>query len=332
MTRAQTQPAANTQAASQSSLDTVIEITRQRQNIREQAAAMLEVPQNAVFDLLRDIWRVKTGEESLTDRELHTALCLITKFDLNPFTREIYANRDKHGKVMVIVGIDGWIKILHRCGDYDGHTQDVQFDEAGEAEWVDTTIFSKTRQHPTTYRAYATEYAKLGGFMKAMIPIHMLRLFSFRHATRFFTPIGGHVVTPEEAEWMTEDRRPTDSAGDSLKAAVAESVDHTRAINEIDQRTAGAIAQKPEPIKTALPDLPEPDTEPPSVLDAEPDPTVESASVRHGLLERLRKGRITEKKIQAILADADTFQRIGTLLPTDFDRVTTAASEAKRDE
>jgi len=121
---------------------------------------------------------------------------------------------------------------------------------------------------------------------------------------------------------------PENAAIDALKAAVAESsIDHTRAINEIDQRTARAIAQTSEP---AIPAPPEPETEDRFTLDA--DPGADSASVRDGLLERLRKGRITEKKIQAILVDADTFLRSDSLLPEDFDRVTTAAKEAKRDE
>jgi len=207
-------------------LDATMRETERRQSLKGVAAEKLGVPADKVYDLLRNMWTVSKDQPELTDRELFEGLAMIAKYDLDPFAREIYVTRDKRGKLMKIVGIDGWVKIVHRSGDYDGHEWLSHFDEKGNMEWVDCVIHSRSRTHPTIYRAYAKEYAKLGGFMLANIPWHMLRLFAFRHAARFFTSLGS-VYTEEEASWMsakianTSEPRSLDDLADQLNGRPA---------------------------------------------------------------------------------------------------------------
>jgi len=138
---------------------------------------------------------------------MFSGISMIARFELDPIAREIYVTRDKRGRLMTIVGLDGWVKILDRVDHYDGF--DVQIgpvDDQGHAEWIETRIYSTKRSHPAVYRAFASEYAKMGGFVAGAMPLHMLRIFSLRHAARLFTPLGATCVTPEEAEWL--DRTP----------------------------------------------------------------------------------------------------------------------------
>ena len=186
-------------------LEAAIDATERQQSLKEKAAARFEVTPDTLYPMLRHKWKVKKGEEPFSDSELFLGLCLLMKYDLDPMAKEVYLGRAKDGSLMIIIAIDGWIKIVHRTGDYNGHTQEMHFDEKGDLEWVDTTIYSKSREYPTVYRGFAKEYMRLGGFMKSSLPWHMLRLFSFRHAARFFAPIGGAVVTQEEADWMRDD-------------------------------------------------------------------------------------------------------------------------------
>jgi len=187
-------------------LDAAIAATVDRAaSIRNTAARFLGVPGPKVCALLRNVWRVTKGQPELTDSEMFMGMSLIARYGLDPIAREVYVTRDKSGRLLTIVGIDGWIKILDRTEHYDGWEQECKWSrDETVLDSVTTRIFSKTRSHPTVYTAYRIEYARLGGFMAAedKIPWHMLRLFSLRHAARLFTPIGGSVVMEEEARWM----------------------------------------------------------------------------------------------------------------------------------
>lgn len=182
-------------------LDTVVAATERRQSIASEVAARLGVAPDKACNLLRNVWHTSKGQPPLTDQEMFTGMSLIARFDLDPIAKEVYVTRDGKGRLLTIIGIDGWIKAVLRTDHYNGFEQEEGLDENGQVEWVETRIFSTKLERPTTYRARASEYGKLGGYVAKIIPIHMLKLFSFRHAARFFTPLGG-VSTEEEANWM----------------------------------------------------------------------------------------------------------------------------------
>lgn len=190
----------STEGRTQQPLDPVIAATARRQSVLQSSAAFLGVDPAHIYNVLRGIWSVTKGEPPLTDSEIWRGLALIARYELDPFAREIYVTRNK-GRLMIILGIDGWVRVLDRTEHYDGFEQDIERDEAGTVLSVTTRIYSKAREHPAMYQALASEYAVLGGFMAKQIPIHMLRLFSFRHAARLFVPIGA-CVTEEEARWI----------------------------------------------------------------------------------------------------------------------------------
>lgn len=184
------------------SLETVIRETEERRrSVIMEAASILMVPPNKVLTLLRNVWKVSKGQPEFTDEELFTGLSLIGRYHLDPIAKEVYVTRDKNGRLLNIVGIDGWIKILDRTDHYDGLEQ-VYHEEKGEVVWLETRIYSTKRTRPTVYRAFMREYRALSGFVAEKAPIHMLGIFSLRHAARRFVPLGGHVVTEDEAVFM----------------------------------------------------------------------------------------------------------------------------------
>ncbi len=197
------QPAAgNRFAAAANDLDSVIAQTEsRRKGLFGAAASMLGVPQNKLCDLLRNIWGTSKGQPPLTDQEMWQGIAMIGRYELDPLAREIYVSRSSKGLITVL-GIDGWVKILDRTDHYDGFDVEFLHDAEGKLEWVETVIYSTKRTHPTRYRAFWKEYAKVGGFVSQQMPSHMLRIFSLRHAARLFTSVGGNVVTEEEAAMM----------------------------------------------------------------------------------------------------------------------------------
>jgi hypothetical protein len=194
-------------------LQATLDATEKRQSIASTAAAQLGVEPNKVCELLRNVWKTSRGSDPLSDHELFQGMSLIARFELDPITREIYVTRDGKGRLLTIVGIDGWIKILDRTPHYDGFDQELEFSEDGKTLIaVETTIFSKERSRPAKYKAYANEYARVSGMVAKSMPWHMLRLFSLRHAARLFTPLGGNVVTEEEAEFIKKQDQRSEAA------------------------------------------------------------------------------------------------------------------------
>ena len=126
---------------------------------------------------------------------------MCVKYKLDPVAKEVYLSRAKDGRLMIIIAIDGWIKAVQSTPGFAGFTWEMHF-EGKNLEWVDCFIFSSLRpDHPVVYRAFAAEYAKVAGFIHGKMPWHMLRLFAFRHAARFFAPMSG-AMTEDEARWM----------------------------------------------------------------------------------------------------------------------------------
>lgn len=194
-------PNGTPKAPASATLDQVILETEKRRSIVRVAADKIGVSDHRrLFDLLRKQWPQK--DAPFSDEELFQAVSLIARYDLDPLAREIYCSRDKRGRIMVIVAIDGWIKILHRTEGYDGHEQSIEWDDKGQLFSATTTIHSTQRKYPVVYVAFWKEYAAVGGFVKDQMPSHMLRVFSLRHAARQFAPIGANVVTEAEALYM----------------------------------------------------------------------------------------------------------------------------------
>lgn len=227
-------------------LDRTIEetVAIRQQTIGERAAKRLGIPPGKLLEMMRQIWKVSKGQDPLTDHELFVGLSMVAKYDLDPTCKEIYVTRGNDGKLMVVVGIDGWVKILDRTKHYDGFEQELHFDESGNIEWIETKIYSTKRSKPTVYRAYWKEYQAVAGFMKGKIPIHMLRLFSLHHATRLFTPIGGHVRDESESfMMMAQEPEPVRYSGSKSDVLVKQMA--ARAESAAEQQPT--VEQQPEP-------------------------------------------------------------------------------------
>lgn len=245
-------PAAETTT---SLLDQVLEQPATRPGITAGCAAFLGVEPEKVCNLLRNVWPTGKGEANLSDAEMFMGMSMIARYGLDPVAREVTVTRDKQGRLMTIVRIDGFVKILDRTPHYDGFEWNYKWnDDETHLIWVEAIIHSKTRSVSTSYRALAWEYAVLAGFMGKKIPEHMLRLFALRHATRLFTPLGNSVVTEEEARWMNE----AGNASDTVEA---------------DAALTGAAQPEPDPSADPRAAEQEPQPEaPPEAAQGEPEP------------------------------------------------------------
>ncbi|KKM85203.1 hypothetical protein LCGC14_1291370 [marine sediment metagenome] len=300
-------------------LEAVIAATDRQKAVLDQASEVMGVPPDRVLALLRHKWKVSKDQDPFTDWELFLGASMIGRYLLDPITKEVYLGRAKDGRLMIIVGIDGFIKILDRTDHYDGFEQTYEFDEkTGQMVWCETTIYSTKRSHPTVYKGFASEYAQLAGFMYKKIPWHMLRLFSLRHATRLFTPMGA-VVTEDEAERMgraSSDQQTPPTTLDDLLDRMEQP-----AQQQAEQPSNGS-AESAEPSE-------------PEVAGAQETPQAEAEEdVNEAMLKTYQdvfKKKTSKISCTNLLEEAQKLHNDGALNACEFDRITAMCKSRQKD-
>jgi hypothetical protein len=129
-------------------------------------------------------------------------LSVANEYDLNPFTKEIYAFPSKGGGIVPIVSIDGWITIVQRRPEYNGVRQVEKFGEKGKIEAVTTFIYRKDQEHPTEVTEYFEECERGTDPWKKW-PVRMLRHKSYIQCARYAFGLAG-IYDEDEAERIIE--------------------------------------------------------------------------------------------------------------------------------
>ena len=131
-------------------------------------------------------------------------LIVALNYQLNPFTKELYAIVDK-GKVLPVVGVDGWSRIVNSRGNFDGAEFDVQDDEDGNPYSCTCRIYCKDREHPVEVTEYFKEcYVPPRGGRNGPWQSHprrMLRHKAFIQCARIAFALTG-IYDPDEADRM----------------------------------------------------------------------------------------------------------------------------------
>jgi len=134
--------------------------------------------------------------KAATNEEVAAFCVVAAQYDLNPFTREIYAFASGEKGVTVIVPIDGWCKIVNRHKNAEGELDfdGCEFEEIGgtdgKPDVCTCRMFVKGRNHPIE----ATErYAecKRNTNPWTQHPFRMLRHKAYMQAARYAFGLGG---------------------------------------------------------------------------------------------------------------------------------------------
>ena len=127
-------------------------------------AERFSVDSDKVFDILKaTAFRQKAGSAPVTDEQMMALLIVADQYDLNPFTKEIYAFPDKQNGIVPVVGVDGWSRIINQHPQFDGmefRASDtiVEMPSAKPCpEWMECVMHRKDRKHPTSIREYLDE-------------------------------------------------------------------------------------------------------------------------------------------------------------------------------
>ena len=116
------------------------------------------------FDTLKATAFKQKDGSAPTNEQMMTLLIVAEQYNLNPFTREIYAFPDKQNGIIPVVGVDGWSRIINDHPEYDGiefvySDKMVRMDGAkvDSPEWIEAIIYRKDRTRPIKIREYLDE-------------------------------------------------------------------------------------------------------------------------------------------------------------------------------
>lgn len=143
----------------------------------------------------------KTIMPNGTSQEQTAAFLVVAKqYDLNPFTKEIFAF-PSNGGIQPVVSIDGWLKIINSHPQFDG----MEFEdktEDGALSAVTCRIFRKDRKHPVAVTEYMAECKRPTSTWKQW-PARMLRHKAAIQCARYAFGFAG-IYDPDEAERIRE--------------------------------------------------------------------------------------------------------------------------------
>ena len=139
-----------------------------------------------------------------TQADLDRLLLLSERLGLDPLNNEIYATEvtpeaGKKSRVLLVVGVDGWFKIINSHPQFDG----MRFVESSPGEdglplYIECTIFRKDRRVATSVREYMYEaHTNQGAWLTH--PRRMLRHKAMVQCARACFGLGG-MYEPDEAE------------------------------------------------------------------------------------------------------------------------------------
>lgn len=133
----------------------------------------------------------------VTNEQMAALVLVANQYNLNPFTKEIYAFPDtKSGGIVPVVGVDGWSRIVNENPNFDG--MDFEEVEGG----ITCRIYRKDRSHPVAVTEYLSECARGTAPWKSH-PKRMLRHKAFIQCARYAFAYTG-IYDEDEAERIIE--------------------------------------------------------------------------------------------------------------------------------
>jgi RecT family len=175
-------------------------------------------------------------DKPATNEQMMALLVVAEQYNLNPFTKELFAFVDKTGGIVPSVSVDGWARIVNEHPQYDGSEFHFTPDEGGE---MTCTMYRKDRSHATVLTEYMSE-CKRSSIPWQQTPRRMLRHRAFIQAARLTFGFAG-IYGDDEARQIV-------NMG-SVQYADEETIDPetgeiTRPVSDAAQRARDAVRSK----------------------------------------------------------------------------------------
>jgi phage recombination protein Bet len=171
--------------------------TTTRKGVVQTFAERFDVDPGKVMSLVAStVFKGGKDEPPLTNEEVAAALIVCNAHDLNPFLKEIYAFRSK-GKLLIVVSVDGWSKIVNSRKQFNGIEFEEHFDDSGKIQAVTCKIHRKDCALPVVVTEYTHE-CRRDTIPWNTMPIRMTRNRAYVQCARIAFSISG-IVDDDEA-------------------------------------------------------------------------------------------------------------------------------------
>ncbi|KEZ78352.1 phage recombination protein Bet [Salinisphaera hydrothermalis] len=104
------------------------------------------------------------NDQPITNEQMMALLVVADQYNLNPFTKEIYAFPDKNAGIVPIVGVDGWSRIINEHDSFDGmdfeaSDEFIELDKHHKKcpEYITCRMYRKDRSRPVEITEYLDE-------------------------------------------------------------------------------------------------------------------------------------------------------------------------------
>lgn len=143
----------------------------------------------------------KTGR--VPSREEFAAFLLVAReYRLNPVTREIFAFMAKHGGIVPVVSVDGWLNLVNSHKECDGFSFEIEHDDKGGIVACTCRMYRKDRTHPVEVTEYFAECKRDTDPWKSM-PHRMIRHKAMIQAARYAFGFSG-IYDEDEGRTIAE--------------------------------------------------------------------------------------------------------------------------------
>ena len=145
----------------------------------------------------------------VSNEQMMALLVVADQYDLNPWTKEIFAFPDRNNGIVPVVGVDGWSRIINSNPQFDGMDfVDGPLGKHSIPEWIECVIHRKDRSHPIRLREYFEEVYRDVGPWKSH-PRRMLRHKAMIQCARLAFGFVG-IYDQDEGERIIEVQPPPD--------------------------------------------------------------------------------------------------------------------------
>ena len=176
------------------------------------------------------------SDKPVNDAQTAAFMIVASQYELNPFTKEIYAFPGKGGGIIPVVSVDGWLKIANSHPQFDGIELVDNDDKDGKIVSVTAKVYRKDRKQAVVVTEHLSECVRDTDPWKRY-PRRMLRHKAAIQGIRYAFSFAG-IYDPDEAERIQD-------AEYRAEDAVAIETNTKAKITDLEERTAAAKALKP---------------------------------------------------------------------------------------
>lgn len=133
----------------------------------------------------------------VSDAQMTALLVVANQYQLNPWTKEIYAFPDRQNGIVPVVGVDGWARIINSHPQFDG----MEFEQ--DEESCTCIMYRKDRARPVKVTEWMVECKRANVGPWQSHPRRMLRHKAMIQCARLAFGFGG-IFDHDEAERIIE--------------------------------------------------------------------------------------------------------------------------------